>query len=103
MPEILTNFNKLLSPYWSRQHGAYITLISAWFITCIITGFSELQLVAVAFLLSGLNLVELLSEKFYRKSIMPARKIFWLSAYLFITVVTGIRLFLFSLEFLFLL
>ncbi len=100
MLKIFSITKKLYPPYWSKQHGAYITLISAWFIACIITGFSELQLVAVIFLLSGLNLVELLSEKFYRKSIMPARKIFWLSAYLFITVVTGITLFLFSPDFL---
>lgn len=100
MPKILTNFNKLLSPYWSRQHGGYITLISAWLIAILITSFNRLQIIAIIFLLSGLNLVELLSENFLRKSAMPARKIFWLRVYLLVTIVFGIALFLFAADFL---
>jgi hypothetical protein len=100
MPEKFTNFNKLLPPYWSRQHGAYITLISAWLIAILITSFNRLQIIAIFFLLSGLNLVELLSEKFFRKSVMPARKLFWLRVYLFVTIVSGVALFLFAPDFL---
>ena len=100
MLKIFSITKKLFPPYWSKQHGAYITLISAWFIACIITGFGELQLVAVAFLSSGLNLVELLSEKFYRKSVMTFRKKFWLTTYMLIVFVTGIILLLYSPDFL---
>jgi hypothetical protein len=75
--------------YWSRQHGAYISLITAWVISGIQTGFTGLQLVALILLLSGLNFVELLSERFFRKSPLRASKVFWLYLYGLLAAIAG--------------
>ncbi len=40
--------------YWSKQHGAYISLIAAWLIANILNGFNGIQVVAIIFLLKSI-------------------------------------------------
>jgi hypothetical protein len=89
---LTTTFRKRdLKPYWSKQHGAYITLFTSWLIAIIASGrFLPLQIIILLFILSGLNFSELFSEKFKRKSSLPSRKLFWLYLYAFVTFITGI-------------
>jgi hypothetical protein len=90
---------KLLSNkklYWSKQHGAYISLIAAWLIANILNGFNGIQVVAIIFLLSGLNFVELMSERIFRKSPLPKNKKTWFYIYGATIDVTGILLSFYS-------
>ena len=67
--------------YWSKQHGAYISLIATWIIAGILTDFNSIHIIAIVFLLCGLNFVELMVEKFYRKSPLSKNKNAWLYIY----------------------
>jgi hypothetical protein len=78
---------RYLPVYWSKQHGAYITLISAWVIAVITHGFNPSQILVILFLLSGLNVTELLGEKIKRKTALPRTKHSWLIIYGIITSV----------------
>lgn len=51
--------------------------------------FSWLQAVALVFLLSGFNLVELILEKFKRKTPLPRGRVIWLYIYSIITLLFG--------------
>ena len=76
-----------IRPYWSRQHGAYITMIISWLIGVLLSkSFTWIQPVILIFLLSSLNLAELLIESFIRKSSLHQRKKFWLSFYFVISI-----------------
>ncbi len=78
-------------PVWSRQHGAYITLITCWVLNVILSNsFSLIQIWVILFLLAGFNFVELWAEKNKRKSPMPGRKMNWLYIYLLISMSTGV-------------
>jgi hypothetical protein len=78
-------------PFWSRQHGAYITIITAWIIAVIGSeNWNFLQPVILLFLLAGLNFSELFAEKFKRKTPLPVSKKYWLNIYLIITIITGL-------------
>src|SRR5436189_2743487 len=79
-----------IKPYWSKQHGAYITLFTSWLIAIIASGrFLPLQIIILLFILSGLNFSELFSEKFRRKSPLPSKKSFWFLIYALISISTG--------------
>lgn len=78
--------------YWSKQHGAYLTLISSWLIAGILNGFDIQHIILIFFLLSGLNSVELFSEKLNRKSPLQFYKNIWLKLYAGITITLGILL-----------
>ncbi|MBK7850475.1 MAG: YwiC-like family protein [Bacteroidetes bacterium] len=86
------NFPKAVFPvYWSKQHGAYITLIICWMIGVFLSpNFSWLQPVVLVFLLSGFNLVELILEKYKRKTPLPQGRKIWLFIYSIITLLFGL-------------
>lgn len=93
---------KLWQPFWSRQHGAYVTLICAWLIACLVSGSSSwLQPVILVFLLTGLNASELWQEKITKRAPMKKRKVLWLWLYSAITGVLTIVLLFFSIMFLY--
>ncbi|HRH65108.1 MAG TPA: YwiC-like family protein [Bacteroidia bacterium] len=80
-----------LPVFWSKQHGAYITLLFCWLIcVCLSADFHREQAFVLFFLLSGLNLVELIVESYRRKSPFPVNKRIWFGIYLFLTLFFGI-------------
>lgn len=85
------NFQRGVLPvYWSKQHGAYITLIICWMIGLFLSpAYSLLQPVVFIFLLSGFNLIELVLEKYKRKTPLPHGRKIWLLIYTFITILFG--------------
>ncbi len=85
------NFQRGVLPvYWSKQHGAYITLIICWMIGLFLSpAYSLLQPVVLIFLLSGFNLIELVLEKYKRKTPLPHGRKIWLLIYTFITILFG--------------
>jgi hypothetical protein len=87
---------RLFPFYWTRQHGAYITMITAWVVAVILTGFSYLQPLALIFLLASLNFTELVAEKINRKTRLPSFKHSWLNIYGIVTVFSGTLLLLYS-------
>jgi hypothetical protein len=84
-------------PYWSKQHGAYLTLITCWLIAVLLSRhFFEnifFQVSVLVLLLSGLNLGELLIEKLNRKSPLPRQKRGWLIIYSFLTLGSAVIVF----------
>lgn len=78
-------------PYWSKQHGAYITLITSW-IVAVIAGnrFTWLQAIILIFILCGLNFSELIAEKFKRATPLPGYKSLWLRIYAVLIIVSGV-------------
>jgi hypothetical protein len=81
-------------PVWSKQHGAYITLLSSWAIGTFLSDYrSWLQPVILIVLLSGFNGVEILADTLKRKTPQAKRKIFWMSIYAGISVVGATVLF----------
>ena len=85
------NFQRGIFPvYWSKQHGAYITLIICWMIGVLLSpAFSWIQPVVLVFLLSGFNLVELVLEKYKRKTPLPYGRKIWLLLYTISTILFG--------------
>lgn len=82
MNNLVLKKSSYLVPYWSKQHGAYITLIVSWLIAVLLSqDFSWMQPVILIFLLSSLNLTELLIESMIRKSPMSGRKKVWMLIY----------------------
>ena len=90
---------KLFPVYWSRQHGAYLTLISSWIIAMIYSGVQQLQWVTIVLLLCGLNFTELISEKFTRRTKLPATKMNWLIVYGSMSVLLATLLLYYSVSF----
>lgn len=61
--------------YFSRQHGAYITIIALWLASVLLSRSADIrQWMVIILMLSGLNAVELVSEMINRKSRMAVRK-----------------------------
>jgi hypothetical protein len=87
----LTQFSaRDFKPFWSKQHGAYITLITSWLIAVIVSQrIIWLQIIVLFFIMSGLNFTELLAEKIKRKSPLPKSKLLWLFIYALIVIITG--------------
>jgi len=82
--------NPIFRPWWSRQHGAYITLITAWLASAIASNhFHWLQVPILVMLLSGFNFSELAAESFKRKTPLPDNKKFWMLVYLAFLIATG--------------
>lgn len=81
-------------PVWSKQHGAYITVITSWLISVLLSRqLSLLHLPILIFLLSGLNAEELISDTLKRKTPQVLRKKVWMSIYSVICIVCGVTLF----------
>lgn len=85
----------LLKPLWSRQHGAYTTLITSWLIGTLLSAhLSLLHPIILVFLLSGFNFSEFLQDTQLRNSPMSKRKKFWFFTYACVMILTGIYLLL---------
>ena len=88
--------NHLFHPWWSRQHGAYITLLTAWLASAIAgQRLHWLHVPILIMLLSGFNFSELAAEGFRRKSPLPQNKKFWMLVYLIFLVASGLITFWF--------
>lgn len=73
--------------YWTKQHGAIITLLASWLCAVLADGaFSWLHGCIGLFLVCGFHLTELLSELFRRKSSLPAFKRNWIVIYSLFTL-----------------
>jgi len=80
----------LLKPVWSKQHGAYISLITFWIIAVIISGGPEIfHLAALVLLLAGFNATELTINSIKRKSPVPLKHKLWLGLYPAIALLAG--------------
>lgn len=86
-------FSSLLIPTWSRQHGAYISLITSWLIgTLLSESLSRTHAVVIVFLLAGLNLGELVQEYLKKKFAVTIRKKMWIVLYGFLAAASGYNL-----------
>jgi len=73
---------ELVKPVWSKQHGAYITLITSWLIgTLLSQSFTILHIVVLLLLLSGFNGTELFVDSMKRRSPQSQRRLFWMGIY----------------------
>ena len=80
-------------PVWSKRHGAYITLVTAWLIALLLScSLSPLQLLVLLLLLAGFNFAELLTDTFKRKSPQHIRRRVWMWIYGVVTAFCGIVL-----------
>jgi len=76
------NINEFITPVWSKQHGAYVTLITSWFIgTLLSQSFHLLHLAILLMLLAGFNGVELLIDSVKRRSPQSQRRLIWMGIY----------------------
>lgn len=86
-------YSDLLIPVWSRQHGAYITLITGWLIATLLSEvITWTHAVVIVFLLAGLNLGELVQEYLKKKFAVSLRKKFWIILYGFMITAAGFNL-----------
>jgi hypothetical protein len=90
---IQIQLSHITKPYWSGQHGAYLTLIVCWLIAFLLSqpfGTAlPLQLAVLVLLLSGFHFSELLIELLNRKTPLPKWKLTWLGIYATLTLATG--------------
>lgn len=71
-----------LKPVWSRQHGAYIALLTSWLIATIVSrDITVLHGVVLITILSGFNGIEILQEFLKRRTTLPPRKRLWAGLY----------------------
>lgn len=87
------SFSSLLIPVWSRQHGAYISLITSWLVGALLSeSMSRTHAVVVIFLLAGLNLGELVQEYLKKQFAVALRKKVWIIVYGFLAAASGFNL-----------
>ena len=80
--QLSVNFGELIKPVWSKQHGAYVTLITSWLIgTLLSASFHLLHIAVLLLLLSGFNAVELLIDSIKRRSPQSQRRLIWMGIY----------------------
>jgi hypothetical protein len=83
--------NNFFKPVWSRQHGAYITLITGWLIgTLLSKQVFLIHLVILIMLLAGFNFTEFMQDRFLRNSPPSPRKKFWTWVYFLLTLASGV-------------
>ena len=83
----------LLIPIWSRQHGAYTTLITSWLIGTLLSGqIGILHPIILIFLVAGFNFSEFLQDVQLRNSPMSKRKKLWFFIYATAMALSGIFL-----------
>jgi hypothetical protein len=81
----------ILKPVWSRQHGAYITLITSWLIgTLLSEHIYAIHFVILLMLLSGFNFTEFMQDRFLRNSPPSQRKKIWTWTYFSLAVLSGV-------------
>jgi len=74
--------------YFSRQHGAYITLACSWLLSVVLSSrFSISQILVLLFLMAGLNSGELIAATIKRKTPLPPEKRKWLGIYLLVSAI----------------
>lgn len=88
-------------PVWSRQHGAYLSLMTSWLIaTGISVNLSAWHVIGLIFLLSGINFGDILQEwlkKKFRK--LATEKMLWMTIYGILAVASGWFLYQFTMTF----
>lgn len=83
--------NNTLKPVWSRQHGAYITLITSWLIgTLLSEHIYPIHFVILVMFLAGFNFTEFTQDRFLRNSPPSPQKRFWTWIYSAMAVTSGI-------------
>jgi hypothetical protein len=81
----------IFKPVWSRQHGAYITLITSWLTgTLLSEHIYAIHFVILLMLLSGFNFTEFMQDRFLRNSPPSQRKKFWTWFYFTLAVLSGV-------------
>jgi hypothetical protein len=81
----------IFKPVWSRQHGAYITLITSWLIGTLLSGqIFAIHFVILLMLLAGFNFTEFMQDRFLRNSPPSRRKKFWTWIYLSLSVLSAV-------------
>ncbi|GEM_PF-1363423 len=72
----------IIKPVWSKQHGAYVTLITGWLIGMLLSqSFSILHIVILLLLMAGFNGAELLIDSLKRRSPQSHRRLIWMGIY----------------------
>jgi hypothetical protein len=80
-------FTEIAIPVWSRQHGAYISLITSWLAGMLLSeSMMWLNGVVLIFLLSGLNFGELAQDYLKKRFSVNLRKKIWIMVYGFLTL-----------------
>lgn len=94
----------ILKPVWSRQHGAYITLITSWLIgTLLSEHIYAIHFIIIFMLLSGFNFTEFMQDRFLRNSPPSIRKKFWTWIYFSLAILSVVCVFINVTEFKFIL
>lgn len=76
------NIGEIITPVWSKQHGAYVTLITGWLIGTLLSQTLSIYHIAVLLLLlSGFNGTELLIDSMKRRSPQSQRRSVWMGIY----------------------
>jgi hypothetical protein len=92
--------DSIFKPVWSRQHGAYTTLITSWLIgTLLSEHIYAIHFVILLMLLAGFNFTEFMQDRFLRNSPPSRRKIFWTWVYFTLAVLSGVCVFINVTEF----
>jgi len=83
--------NNIFIPVWSRQHGAYITLITSWLAgTLLSENIYPIHFVILVMLLAGFNFTEFTQDWFLRNSPPSPQKRFWTWMYFALAATSGI-------------
>ena len=81
----------IYKPVWSRQHGAYITLITSWLAgTLLSRNIYPIHFVILIMLMAGFNFTEFMQDRFLRNSPPPPRKKFWTWIYFTLAITSGV-------------
>lgn len=94
----------ILKPIWSRQHGAYITLITSWLTGTLLSGqIYAIHFVILIMLLAGFNFTDFMQERFLRNSPPSKRKKLWTWIYFTLAILSGVCILINVIEFKFIL
>lgn len=88
-------------PVWSRQHGAYLSLITSWLIgTGISANLSAWHGIGLIFLLCGINFGDIFQEWLKKKfKKLTAEKMLWMTIYGILAAASGGVLYQFTMTF----
>ena len=94
----------IYKPVWSRQHGAYITLITSWLAgTLLSEQIFAFHFVILLMLLAGFNFTDFMQERFLRNSPPSQRKKLWTWIYFTLAILSGVCVLINVFEFKFIL
>lgn len=87
----IISMQNIFIPVWSRQHGAYITLITSWLIgTLLSEKLFPIHFVILVMLLAGFNCIEFIQDRFLRNSPPSQRNKLWTLIYLVLALTSGV-------------